>query len=162
MPNSCGISSRFNTLEASDPVPNQSPVIIYDGDCGFCERWAKLWQKRGEGRLDVIPYQELNGRLPQVDPDQCARAVHLAEPTPSGIRMSTASRAAIRSHLIAGDTDPDRGIYAIAVPCLSILLYLPYRLVARYRGFFNRILFGQQPDTEQGVSESNSPKENRP
>ena len=157
MSNSCGISGSYNSLEQSDPVPNQRPVVIYDGDCGFCERWARIWKEKGHNRLDVIPYQALNKRLPKINPDNCARAVHLAEPTPTGVRITTASQAAIRSHLIASNRDPDRGIYAVGVPCMAVLLYLPYRLVARYRGFFNRLIFGRTPDEHAAKSKSNEP-----
>jgi len=163
MSTSCGISSRFNTLSPSDPVPNDQPVLIYDGDCGFCERWARLWRAKSKGKLDVIPYQELGERLPQAGKDRCAKSVHLAEPMSSGIQVTTASKAAVRSHLIAGGKNPDKGIYAITVPCLSILLYLPYKIVARYRGFFNTLLFGNSAlATEAGSEAKGACQEARP
>ncbi len=163
MSTSCGVADHFSTIENDAPVPNHRPVLIYDGQCGFCTQCAMSWEKRSQGRLDVMPYQDLKGRLPEATPENCARALHLAEPIDAGVRISKGSAAAIRSHLIACGRQPDRGVYATLVPLLSVLLHLPYCVVAKYRGFFNRfspLIFGQPKHSAGPHPQSDEPNGN--
>lgn len=56
------------------------PVMIYDGDCGFCVRWIERWRRITLGRIDYEPYQTAASRYPSIDPRAFGRAVHLIEP----------------------------------------------------------------------------------
>lgn len=35
-----------------------TPVMLFDGTCGFCRRWVERWRDRTAGRVRFIPYQE--------------------------------------------------------------------------------------------------------
>ena len=39
------------------------PVLIYDGDCGFCEKTARLVEAWTGGRVHVQPWQKMSSRL---------------------------------------------------------------------------------------------------
>ena len=56
---------------------SQKPVMLYDGDCGFCQRWIKKWQKSTGDIILYAPYQELHKNFPQVTETQCRQAVQL-------------------------------------------------------------------------------------
>ena len=43
--------------------PGQRPLLVYDGDCGFCRKWVRRWQLRTGDRADYAPYQEAAGRF---------------------------------------------------------------------------------------------------
>ena len=136
---SCGLEPPISTVEREDKLPRRRPLVIYDGDCGFCVKWATRWSRlAGEG-IDVIAFQMLGDRLPEVDRDACAKAVHLVEDGPDGLRISRGAEAALRAHTHAIGNDPDRGLSRIMLPPLQRLLDRPYQLVATHRDLFNRL-----------------------
>ena len=42
------------------------PVLIYDGDCGFCVYWARYWRKLTGDRVEYRPYQEAAADYPDI------------------------------------------------------------------------------------------------
>ena len=42
------------------------PLLIYDGDCGFCGYWARYWQKLTGDRVAYAPYQETAAQYPEI------------------------------------------------------------------------------------------------
>jgi predicted DCC family thiol-disulfide oxidoreductase YuxK len=51
------------------------PLLVYDGDCGFCGYWARYWQKLTGDRVDYRPYQEVAARYPAIPVASFQRAV---------------------------------------------------------------------------------------
>lgn len=51
------------------------PVLLYDGDCGFCRRWVERWKALTGGAVEYAAAQEAGGRFPQIPPEAFARAV---------------------------------------------------------------------------------------
>jgi len=64
------------------------PVLIYDGDCGFCGYWARYWQKLTGERVAYRPYQEVAAHYPAIPLADFQRAVQFI--TPDGGRASAA------------------------------------------------------------------------
>lgn len=59
------------------------PVLVYDGDCGFCRRWVdRLRRMDREGRILCVAAAERDqvAGLPDLDPVALARAMHLVLP----------------------------------------------------------------------------------
>ena len=59
---------------AKPEVPNQ-PVLVFDGECGLCQRSVRWLLSRTGLSVEMVPYQLLGERLPQVDRLACAQAV---------------------------------------------------------------------------------------
>jgi predicted DCC family thiol-disulfide oxidoreductase YuxK len=59
--------------------PPNKPVLIFDGDCGFCRNWIMRWDRATAGSIEFLPYQaaELPTRFPELLRTDCAAAVHL-------------------------------------------------------------------------------------
>ena len=55
------------------------PLLVYDGDCGFCRRRVERWRVRTGARVEYAPYQEAAPRLPQVSIDEFERSVQLLD-----------------------------------------------------------------------------------
>jgi predicted DCC family thiol-disulfide oxidoreductase YuxK len=51
------------------------PLLVYDGDCGFCTYWANYWQKLTGDRVEYGPYQEVAVRYPTISQAEFQRAV---------------------------------------------------------------------------------------
>jgi predicted DCC family thiol-disulfide oxidoreductase YuxK len=70
------------------------PLLIFDGDCGFCRKWIARWRSWTKDRVSYAPYQETASRFPQIDPKAFQDAVHLVE---EGGKVSRAAEAVFRS-----------------------------------------------------------------
>ena len=39
-------------------LPDRSkPILVYDGECGFCRRWIERWRVVTGDRVVYLPYQ---------------------------------------------------------------------------------------------------------
>ncbi|QPJ66488.1 MAG: DUF393 domain-containing protein [Candidatus Nitrohelix vancouverensis] len=56
------------------------PLLIYDGDCGFCLFWIERWGHVTADRVDYAPYQEVASRFPNISREQFEKSVQLVEP----------------------------------------------------------------------------------
>ena len=56
------------------------PLLVYDGECGFCRRWIARWKRSFGDRVEVVPYQDVASSFPEIDADSFRESVHLREP----------------------------------------------------------------------------------
>ena len=56
------------------------PILIYDGNCGFCLYWIDIWGKKTKDRVEYAPYQSVSNQFPQLSLDQFKRSVQLVKP----------------------------------------------------------------------------------
>lgn len=113
----------------------RKPILIFDGDCGFCRKWIAYWKTLTGDRVDYAPYQEVGGRFPDIPKSRYEEAVQLVEP--DGTIRSGAS--AVFSALAARPgLGWIHGLYK-RVPGVAALTEAAYRVVARNRVFFSRL-----------------------
>ncbi len=111
------------------------PVLVYDGDCGFCRLWIERLKALAGDRIECAPYQEASSRFPQIPIENFARAVQLI--LPSG-EVLAAAHAVFRAEAYA----PGRGWMLWAyerIPGAAVLSEAFYRFVARRRPFFSKV-----------------------
>src|SRR4051812_2485687 len=59
----------------------RAPVLIYDGDCGFCRGWIERWKHSTGRSVRYVPFQRLGTRWRYGVPRRvAARAAQLVEP----------------------------------------------------------------------------------
>jgi predicted DCC family thiol-disulfide oxidoreductase YuxK len=58
----------------------RQPLLIYDGDCGFCIYWARYWQRLTGHHVTYAPYQEVAAQYPEIPPAAFQRAVQYIAP----------------------------------------------------------------------------------
>ena len=56
------------------------PILIYDGNCGFCIYWINIWRNKTKDRVEYTPYQSVGHQFPQMSLDQFERSVQLVKP----------------------------------------------------------------------------------
>jgi len=66
------------------------PLLIFDGDCGFCRRFVERWRVRAGTWVDFAPYQEVAERFPQIPREHFTHAVHLVLPDGQVLRGAEA------------------------------------------------------------------------
>jgi len=69
-------------------VAGARPLLVYDGDCGFCGYWARYWEKLTGASVDYKPYQEVAAQYPAIPLASFQRAVQYF--TPDGQHASAA------------------------------------------------------------------------
>ncbi len=80
------------TYQVAQPPPQ--PLLVYDGDCGFCKLWIARWREITAGRIDYAPLQETAARFPEVPRRAFEHAVKLI--VPDG-RVFSSAEAVLRS-----------------------------------------------------------------
>ena len=66
---------RQDAAASLPPGTVRRPLLIYDGECGFCRYWARYWQQLTGEQVDFRPYQAVAARYPQITPAEFQRAV---------------------------------------------------------------------------------------
>lgn len=62
-----------------DAAPPDRPLLIFDGDCGFCRRSVDWLRRRVPGSFEAVPYQTSSrvGSRPQLSREACREEVKL-------------------------------------------------------------------------------------
>ena len=122
--------------------PPSRPLVIYDGECGFCKTWIARWQVRTGDAVDYEPSQAAGSRFPEIAPEEYARSVQLV--MPDGSVLAGAEAVAALAALPSG-----RGVFLWMyrhVPGARGAAELAYRLIASHRGAaaaMTRLLWGR-------------------
>src|SRR6516162_4332746 len=111
------------------------PVLIYDGDCGFCVYWAHYWQRLTGERVTYRPYQQAAVEYPDITIADFQRAVQFI--APDGRRASAAEAS-----LLTLSHAPGKGWWLWLyrrLPGFEPLAELAYAFTAAHRPAFFRI-----------------------
>jgi predicted DCC family thiol-disulfide oxidoreductase YuxK len=111
------------------PAESRKPLLIFDGDCGFCRKWIARWQAMTGDRVNYAPYQEVADQFPQIPLEAFRSAVQLVE---TQGQVYEGAEAVYRSLA----TVPRKGwmLWAYAhVPLFAPISRGAYRFVAGHR-----------------------------
>ncbi|MBI5547797.1 MAG: DUF393 domain-containing protein [Deltaproteobacteria bacterium] len=131
------------TIRGSDAfAPLGRPVMVYDSECAFCRRWVAVWRELTAEEVEYLPALEAQARIPGLEPESLAVAVHLVEP---GGRVVRGAEAVARS-LAAGKRGRALRLY-LRHPAFGRVAEAAYRMVALHRGamgWLDGLLFGEE------------------
>ncbi len=122
---------------------SRRPIMVFDGDCGFCRLWIERWRAATGERVDYKPYQSEAARHPEVPRERFAEAVHLIEPNG---RVSSGAQAVLRTLSYVPGASWLPAVYAL--PGFAPVAQAAYRFVAARRPVFSRatrLLWGESP-----------------
>src|SRR5688572_27388196 len=105
----------------------ERPLLLYDGDCGFCKRWVDRWRVQAGAEVDFAPYQEMAARFPDLPAAKAPESVHFLEP---GGRVSRGAEAIYRMLAFAPGKAWLLWAY-LKVPGAAFAAEAAYRFVAR-------------------------------
>jgi predicted DCC family thiol-disulfide oxidoreductase YuxK len=109
------------------------PVLVFDGDCGFCRLWIERWRRETAGKVDYEPFQSAAARHPEVPREAFREAIHLFETD----RISRGAEAALRALAYAPRLSWLPAFYA--APGAARVSEAVYRFVAARRTPFARL-----------------------
>src|SRR6516225_4759609 len=129
------------------------PLLVYDGDCGFCGYWARYWHKLTGDRVAYRPYQEVAGQYPSIALADFQRAVQFI--APDGRRASAAEASFLTLSYARG-----KGVWLWLyrrLPGFAPLAERTYAFTAAHRPAFfrlSRLLWGRsyEPPRYEQVS----------
>jgi predicted DCC family thiol-disulfide oxidoreductase YuxK len=116
------------------------PILIYDGDCGFCVFWIERWKKTTGDRVEYAPFQEVAKNFPNIPRENFVKSIQLV--LPSG-KVFSGAHAVFRALACARKERWMLWVYR-KIPGVAIFAELFYMLVAGNRGVFSlmiRLLF---------------------
>jgi len=62
------------------PNPPAKPLLVYDGDCGFCRTWVARWRRTVGPRVDYEQFQSAGARFPTIPRSRFRRSLQLILP----------------------------------------------------------------------------------
>lgn len=132
------------SLRVAAPPPK--PLMIFDGDCGFCRRWIARWQGLTGEAVDYIPFQDASvaARFPEIPREEFEQAVQLV--LPNGAVYAGAS--AVLHALAAARRERWLLWLYLRLPVFTFFADLLYAEVAAHREFLSRVdraLHGGRP-----------------
>ena len=115
---------------------NDRLLVLWDGDCAFC-RQCVVWleARAGADTLTCVPYQQAEATLPPDLAQACQQAVHVVS------RQGEVLRAGRAVLFIGGEIGWRRASRLLALPPFVWCVEGLYRIVARHRTLFSRLLF---------------------
>ncbi|MBN1210569.1 MAG: lipase maturation factor family protein [Myxococcaceae bacterium] len=123
--------------------PTMRPLVLYDGDCGFCRRWVARWQARTGGHVRFLPATPPLRWLFGVRRGEARRAMQLIEPSGASFQ---GAEAAFRMLRFSPRRGTRWGARVGLLPGVRTVARGVYRLIASHRpmaGRVDRLLFGR-------------------
>lgn len=119
------------------PNPPAQPLLVYDGDCGFCRTWIARWRRTIGDRVTFEAYQTACARFPVIERSRFRRAVQLI--LPDG-EVFEGAEAVFRTLALSAHHPRQRRWLAIYqnVPGARPVFEWGYRWVAQHRPLLSR------------------------
>lgn len=143
--NSAALTDSKTTTRRVAHLPER-PVMIWDGDCGFCKFWITRWEAWTRGKVEYLPYQDpqRRERFPEISDADCEESVQYVDAD------GTVHHAAKAVFLSLTHT---RWLFWLLwvyehIPGFRPASEFGYRFVARNRvkfSWLNRMLWGTNP-----------------
>jgi predicted DCC family thiol-disulfide oxidoreductase YuxK len=123
-------------------APPEIPVLIFDGNCGFCRAWVDYCLSLTGSRVEYLPFQEAGERFPEVPVEDCRQAVQFV----SGATRVSGAEAIFK---LLSDVPGYGWMYVLyrTAPGLAFMAEFFYRVIARNRNAaapVTRVLWGER------------------
>ena len=120
-------------------MPSSKPVLLYDGNCGFCRIWIDYWRALTGDRIEYASSQDAGNQYPQIPPEAFGKSVQLVRPDGS---VASGAQAAFEA------LGPDSMGMHRAYESSGLFRFIAeagYRFIAGHRNLFyhlTRFTFG--------------------
>jgi predicted DCC family thiol-disulfide oxidoreductase YuxK len=108
------------------------PLLIFDGNCGFCRTWVERWKRKTSDNVRYAPYQDVASQFPEVPLHEFEAAVQFVEEGEGGKQQVTSGAEAVFRLLRYGGKTFPLWCYT-SLPGFKLISESVYRLVAAHR-----------------------------
>lgn len=116
-------------------MPLTKPLVVWDGDCGFCRLWIERWRHLVGDRADFEPYQSATERFPEIPVERFKSAVQLMLPGDEGY---SAAEAVFRLLALVPGWGWMHWLYR-HLPGVAAVSEAAYRFIANHRPAFYKL-----------------------
>jgi predicted DCC family thiol-disulfide oxidoreductase YuxK len=132
------------------PNPPATPLLVFDGDCGFCRASVARWRSLTAGRVAYEPYQKAAVRFPTIPRGRFRHAVQLILPNGD---VSEGAEAVLRSLTLGPHPARHRRWLQFyqSTPAVAAAFEWGYQWVAGHRPLLTRLTHfftGPLPDVD--------------
>ncbi|MDT7827608.1 DCC1-like thiol-disulfide oxidoreductase family protein [Pricia sp. S334] len=123
----------------------EKPLLVWDGQCGFCKYWVTRWKKITGDAVRYVPYQDIHEEIPDIPKEAFQKAVRLIL---SDGRVISGAGAAYRTLEYSKTWNRLYGYYQKS-QFFRTLSDLGYSYVADHRPFMYNLtqaFFGEDPN----------------
>lgn len=136
----------FTKIKQTEFPPKEKPMMVWDGECGFCKYWITNWKSKTDGRIDYRTFQEVAERYKDIPLKEFKKASRLIEPDGS---VFSGPDSAYRSfHYIKNTSSPWHRWYS-HYKIFNSLSDHTYNFIAKNRSSMfklTKIFFGKNPE----------------
>ena len=120
------------------PNPPAKPLLVFDGDCGFCRTWVARWRRTVGPQVDYEEFQTAAARFPTIQRSRFRRALQLIL---ADGEVFEGAEAVFRTLALAPGRPHQRRWLAVYqnVPGARPVFEWGYRWVANHRPALTRI-----------------------
>ena len=58
----------------------KKPLLVFDGECGYCKRLALKWHEKTGKQIDFTPYNEIADNIQQISIEEFKKEIKLIYP----------------------------------------------------------------------------------
>jgi len=69
----------FHKLSSTQYPPKSKPLMVYDGNCGFCKYWILKWKRATGNAVEYKPYQEVATQFKDISTHHFQEAVRFIQ-----------------------------------------------------------------------------------
>ena len=108
----------------------QKPLLVFDGECGFCRRLASKWQEKTGEQIDFVPYNEIGDKVRYISIEEFKKEIKFIYP-----EGNVYGGAAAAFMVIEHSRSPLRalGWFYNYIPFFDSVSEWVYKIVARNR-----------------------------
>ncbi len=137
----------FSKFEKTAYPPNEKPMMVWDGECGFCNYWITRWKSKTEDRIDYQTFQQVAENYKDIPLKEFKKASRLIETDGS---VFSGPDSAYRSFTYFEKEDSRWHLWYSKYKWFTYLSDHTYNYIAKHRGFFfflTKIFFGKDPES---------------
>jgi len=111
------------------------PLLIYDGDCGFCRYWVRYWDKLTGESIEYRPYQAVAREFPDIPPHDFEHAIQFVSPDGE---ICSGAEASFKTLSYAKGKQFWLRLYK-KLPGFAWISEFAYLFISRHRSLFHRL-----------------------
>lgn len=118
----------------------QKPLLIYDGDCGFCRSWVEKWRNIIGDQIQYEAYQNVGEQFPEINKEDFESSIKLICQENGKTKIYNAAEAAF----VALSYNPSFKFLLWLyknLPGFKLISETFYKLVASNRMIFSKLMF---------------------
>ncbi|CAM3301415.1 DCC1-like thiol-disulfide oxidoreductase family protein [Aequorivita lipolytica] len=135
----------FSKIDRTAFPPAEKPMMVWDGECGFCKYWITRWKSKTEDRIIYRTFQQVSENYPDIPLKEFKKASRLVETDGS---IYSGPDSAYRSFNYFEESDSRwHNLYSKNGFFTSVSDYT-YNFIANNRSFMlkiTKLFFGNDP-----------------